>query len=353
MTTFRIKKLQRSIKNPLLVRNPCDLFYLTGHYFSDGGFLFISKKHVVLFGGFLEKIAGIKTDFLRNIGTYLGQAKTLDLDDQINLHEFNFLKKQIPKVKLLTVSSPVQELRLIKEPDELVNMKRAYEITAKVFSEVKKVLRNSNSRGSTFRSSKKWTEQDLARFMRLKGLELGADDISFPVIVASGANAAVPHHVPSKKILKSGESIVLDFGFKVNGYCSDFTRTIFLKTVPKNLEKIYLTTEQAYNLGVKAAQAGARAKDVDKAARQSLAEQNLDKYFIHSLGHGTGLEVHEAPSLYPESKDILQNNMVFSIEPGVYLPGQGGVRIEDLVYLKNGKAVHFAKVSTKLEDVII
>ncbi len=339
----RIKKLQRNIKNPLLVRNPNDLFYLTGHYLLDGGFLFISKKHVVLFGGFLEQVSVVKNDFLSNIVKYMSGPKTLELDNHISLRELGFIEKYLPKVKLKPISSPLVQMRVYKDAQELSKMKAAYLITAKVFELVKKELRKS----------KGITEKKLAEFIRLSGLRLGSDDISFPTIVASGANAAVPHHVPTTKKLVAGESIILDFGFKVDGYCSDFSRTIFIKSVPKKLEEIYVAVEGAYKLAVKNTRSGMQGKVADDIARTHLAEKNLEQYFIHSLGHGTGIEVHESPSLHGRSEDVLQNGMVFSIEPGVYIPKLGGVRIEDLVYLEKGKPVYFKKVSTNLKDMII
>ncbi len=342
MVNTRLKKLQRSLKTPLLIRNPQDLFYLTGHSLIDGGFLFISQKQVVLFGGFLENTPGIKTDFLRNIGKYSGKAKELHVDDHLKIFELNFLKKALPKKKLTAISSPVKDLRLTKDSDELKKMKRAYKITASVFAEVKKVL-----------PKKQWREQELAQFIRLAGLRLGADDISFPVIVASGTNAAVPHHVPTNKLIRAGESIILDFGFKIDGYCSDFSRTVFLKSVPKKLQEIYEGVGTAYNLAVAGTSTGKLGKEVDGIARNYLALKKFDKYFIHSLGHGTGVDVHEAPGLHPKSEDRLSDGMVFSIEPGVYVPKLGGVRIEDLVYLEKGKAKYFQKVSTNLTDMII
>ena len=342
MASQRIKKLKRNLKNPVLIRNSQDLFYLTGHYLVDGGFLFISKNQVVLFGCFLEKIPGLKTDYLRNIGKYLGKQKELHIDDHLKLAELNFLKKVLKKKKLTPISSPVKDLRSVKDSEELKKMKKAYVVTAKVFSEIKSVLRK-----------KQWREKDLARFIRLAGIKYGADDISFPTIVASGKNAAIPHHVPTDKIIKAGESIILDFGFKVDGYCSDFTRTVFLKTVPPKLREMYETTETAYKLAVAATKAGKTGKEIDKIARDLLALKKFDKYFIHSLGHGTGLAVHESPSLHEKSEDILENGMVFSIEPGVYIPKIGGVRIEDLVYLDKGKVKYFRKATTNLKDMII
>ncbi len=206
----------------------------------------------------------------------------------------------------------------------------------------------------------KMTERKLAAFIQQAGLKMGAEDVSFPAIVAGGANAAIPHHVPSSRKLKPGESIILDFGFKYKNYCSDFTRTVFLKQVPKNLEIAYNQVEKAYNGSMDfinssrsfSDKRGVTGNNVYQKAVAVLAEKHLDKYFIHSLGHGTGLEIHELPNLSPNSKDVLQDNMVFSIEPGAYLPKQGGIRIEDLVYLENGKVKKFINVSTKLKDQV-
>lgn len=342
MAFYRIKKLQKIIKNPVLIKNAQDLFYLTGIHLFDGGFLFVSKNQVVLFGGFLEKTFGIKTDFLRNIGKYLGARKILELDDNLHLSELEFLKKHLRGKKLVPVVSPVKELRITKDKSELHKMKKAYEITAQVFAEVKKALRK-----------KQWTEKDLAKFIRLSGINYGAQDVSFPTIVAGGSNAAIPHHVPGDKILKKGESIVFDFGFKVDGYCSDFTRTVFIKTVPAKLKQMYEATEQAYTLAISGIKVGMTGKEIDAIARNHLALKKFDKYFIHSLGHGTGIAVHESPNLHPNAENKLENGMVFSIEPGVYIPKVGGVRIEDLVYLEQGKVKYFKKVSTKLTDMIV
>ena len=211
---------------------------------------------------------------------------------------------------------------------------------------------------------KDMTEHLLAQFIQTAGLKMGAEDLSFPAIVASGANAAIPHHVPSHKPLKAGESIIIDFGFKYKNYCSDFTRTVFLKKVPKILEVAYNQVEKAYNgsmqyidgtllLKQKSPIKQLLAGDVYQKSVDILAEKKLDKYFIHSLGHGTGLEIHELPNLSPKSKDILKNGMVFSIEPGVYIPKVGGIRIEDLVYLESSKIKKFISIPTQIKENIL
>jgi len=278
--------------------------------------------------------------------------------------------------------------RTVKEPGEIALVKKSMQVVGKVFEQVKKELKR-----------KKWTERKLAQFIQETGFKLGAEDISFPAIVASGANATIPHHAPSSKPLRPGETIILDFGFKYKNYCSDFTRTVFLKSAPRRLANIYNQVEKAHTESIQLISYSSHVipeatsakregypesrridsrspitvedefrgndkresgndkkitgSDVYQKAVSVLAEEDLDKYFIHNLGHGTGLEIHELPNLSPGSKDILANGMVFSIEPGVYLPNVGGVRIEDLVYLEDGKANKFINVSTSLEANLI
>jgi Xaa-Pro dipeptidase len=200
---------------------------------------------------------------------------------------------------------------------------------------------------------KAWTEKSLAEFIQRAGLGLGAGALSFPAIAASGSNAAVPHHVPSGKKIRAGEPLILDFGFKYKNYCSDFTRTVFLKRAPKKMETAYIQVEKAYLQSMAMAKPGIKAGKVYDEAVRVLAEKHLEKYFIHSLGHGTGLEIHELPNLSPGSKDLLLPGTVFSIEPGVYLPKIGGIRIEDLVYLTKGGAKKFIRQPTQLKENIL
>jgi Xaa-Pro aminopeptidase len=232
----------------------------------------------------------------------------------------------------------------IKNSKELARMRHSMEIVGVVFAQVKAQL-----------GKKAWTEQGLAKFITAAGRKAGAQGLSFSVIVAGGANAAEPHHVPTKKKLKAGESIVIDFGFKYKGYVSDFTRTVFLKSAPKKLALAYRQTELAYlnAIALINSKRNIKAAKVHAEAVRTLQEKHLEKYFIHSLGHGSGREIHEPPYLSPKSKDRLADGTVFSIEPGVYFPKLGGIRIEDLFYLKNGKCQKFINVPTNLENNII
>lgn len=373
MHTSRIKKLQGLLTSPILIKKKENLFYLTGRSFDIRAeeYLLVTKKHVVGFGSGLEAINWIeKSDQLKNLGKYL-QGKNLDIEYGFTYGEGSYLRAKCPGLRVRPVRSMVDFMREVKEPSEIAKVRKSMQIVEQVFNLVRKEIKKP-----------KITEIKLADFIKRSGLKLGAQDVSFPPIVASGINAAISHHVPTNKVLKTGESIILDFGFKYQNYCSDFTRTVFLKKVNTKLETAYLQVEKAYNGSIEfcnhpslalplkgrekiqrqslsflpldgGGKVGVKAGDVYQHAVNVLAEKKMDKYFIHSLGHGTGLEIHENPSLSPNSNNILKNGMVFSIEPGVYIPKVGGVRIEDLVYLKQGAVEKFIEVSTKLKDNIL
>ncbi len=374
MEKKRLKKLQQIISNPILIKKKQNLFYLTGRSFDYRAeeYLLVTKKEVVGFGSGLEQIDWVKkSDRLKNIGSYLKGAKQLGIEWGFTYGEGTYLKAKCKGLRAKPERSPVDEMRQIKSAEELEKIKKSMQIVEKVFAQVRKEITKSGM-----------TEKKLAEFITKTGYKFGAGDISFPAIVASGVNAAIPHHVPSAKRLKPGESIIIDFGFKYKNYCSDFTRTVFLKKVPKILEVAYNQTEKAYNGSMEfvnhpslalpfkgrekskrvdtrllplegGGKVGVNGDQVYQKSVDILAEKKLDKYFIHSLGHGTGLEIHELPNLSPKSKDELKDGMVFSIEPGVYIPKLGGIRIEDLVYLENGKVKKFINVPTKLNQIIL
>jgi Xaa-Pro aminopeptidase len=401
MISFRLKQLQKQIENPILIKKKENLFYLTGRAFDvlDEEYLLVlpltpalSRKGrgrdlVVGFGSGLGALSWVKkSDRLKNIGKYLKKGQKLDIEYGFTYGEGEYLKYKIKdlglKIEVKPKSSLVDEMREVKTQEEIGLVKKSMQIVEKVFGLVRKEILKPNL-----------TEKRLAEFIETSGLKLGAGGLAFPAIVASGKNAAVPHHLASNKKLKAGEPIILDFGFKYKNYCSDFTRTVFLKKVQTNLETAYNQTEKAYlgsmdfinnHLVIPKFRAAKypKSKKIDSRLRGNggkrgngpwidsrmtrvilagqvydqsvkiLAEKGLDKYFIHSLGHGTGLEIHEKPNLSPQSRDILKNNMVFSIEPGVYIEGVGGIRIEDLVFLENNLVNKFINVPTKLIDNI-
>jgi Xaa-Pro aminopeptidase len=214
---------------------------------------------------------------------------------------------------------PVETLRRVKEPGEIEAIRRAAALSDEVFAS----LAEERFTGRT--------ELELAWWIEVRFHDAGADGVAFPSIVAAGANGASPHAMPGDRVIEPGTLVTIDIGCTVDGYCSDCTRTFATGELPVELAEAYKLCLQAQLDGLGAVRAGAHGRDVDAESRRAIAAAGLAESYGHGLGHGVGLEVHEAPVLRPESTDTLVAGNVVSVEPGLYLPGRGGVRIEDLV----------------------
>ena len=180
-------------------------------------------------------------------------------------------------------------------------------------------------------------ERDFARALRKLILQFGGDGFSFLPIVASGLRSTMPHGRASKKRMKAGDTVVVDFGVKYKGFCSDLTRTYVIGKPTKKQKRIYAILKRAQSAAIKAAKVGALCSKIDKAARDIMVKSGFGKSFIHSTGHGIGQKVHEPPKISKGNKNVLKSGTVITIEPGIYIKGWGGVRIEDMVEVtKNG-----------------
>lgn len=228
-------------------------------------------------------------------------------------------------IELAPMTGLVEELRLIKSSAELELIEQAVRLNEQVFSEVYRLLRPG------------FSERAVAGLIEDGMRRHGAESPSFPTIVASGPNGAMPHAVPGERLLQEGEPIIIDMGLKVGGYCSDMTRTVVLgQPDPKTLALIRLV-RQAQRAGLGALRAGVAGSHVDRVARRVIEEADHGDHFGHSLGHGVGLNVHEGPTLSYRNRKLLRPGMVLTVEPGVYLPGWGGVRLENMaVVTENG-----------------
>jgi Xaa-Pro aminopeptidase len=213
----------------------------------------------------------------------------------------------------------VDGVRAVKEDAELEAVSRATAITNECFER----LAEEPFVGRT--------ERDLAWWFYSLMHELGAEDAAFPVIVAAGANGAQPHASTGDQVIESGQTVVVDAAARLGGYCSDCTRTFSTGELPAELARSYEVCRRAQEAALDAAVAGASGRAVDAVAREAISAEGLGELFGHGLGHGVGLEVHELPRLRPESDDVLAVGNVCTIEPGIYHPGLGGIRIEDLV----------------------
>jgi len=246
------------------------------------------------------------------------------------------LSTDSPNIQLIPCTGLVERLRQIKEPEEHAVIRKAVDITDMAFTHLLETIRPG-----VLEKEVSW---ELESFFRRSG----ADGCSFDIIVASGPNSALPHARPGNRPIKAGEPIVIDMGAMLDGYCSDFTRTICLDSTDETLEKIYNITLKAQKYAIDNIKAGMSGSEADLLARKIIESDGYGDAFGHGLGHGIGLEIHELPSLSKLSTDILTDGMVFTVEPGIYLPDKGGVRIEDTVCLENGKIQVLTQSEKKL-----
>lgn len=233
---------------------------------------------------------------------------------------FGFLRRELPSsVKLKPLDHLVEDLRIIKTPGEIAKIRQVVELTANVFDSMIRLVKPGIS------------ERDLAAELEHRLTQRGAEQVSFRTIVASGYRSAMPHGIASDKIVRQNELIVFDFGAMKDGYCSDMTRTLFVGRPSREVRRIYDTVLHAQTHTEEHLKPGMKAKEVDRLARSIIEKAGYGDRFGHGTGHGIGLEVHEPPFIGRRQESVLERGMVVTVEPGIYLPGIGGVRIEDVV----------------------
>jgi Xaa-Pro aminopeptidase len=236
------------------------------------------------------------------------------------------VKRLSPPVRLFPLKGLVEKLREVKDKDEVRAMQASSDLMCDILARIFAKLRP----GLTEKRIA-WQIEGLAR-------EGGADGLAFPSIVASGPNSALPHAVPTDRKIRTKEPITFDVGVKVNGYCCDMTRTIFLDGPTPKFKKIYMTVRQAQLAALKEIRPGVKSTLPDSTARRIIRDAGFGDYFGHSLGHGVGLATHEGPRLGPEKPVELKEGMVVTDEPGIYIPRQGGVRLEEMVVIEKSGA---------------
>ncbi len=250
----------------------------------------------------------------------------------------DYKKLQDSGLEIIDSSSAFIRAMSVKEDYEIESIKKACQIADKAFLKLLSQIKEG------------MTENDVAALLEFLMRDGGASGTSFDIIVCFGESSSVPHHDTGMRKLKFGDIILIDFGCKYNGYCSDCTRTFLFGDDGKKGEfkSSYLKVLEAHMLVKEQLKAGMGGAEVDAIARNCLKNYGLDKLFTHSLGHGIGLNIHEFPRISPKSEDIIVDGMVFSDEPGVYLSGEYGIRIEDTVMLEKGKAVSLTDTDKKL-----
>ena len=315
-----------------LVSDIKNVRYLTGFTGSSGFVLVLSQgAYFVTDGRYdIQAREEVPQDLYEVVISNEGLFKTLKglfkgkrlgfEPEAVTYSTYEALKEKLG-VELVPLKGVVYSLRKRKAPEELELMKKAQEITDWLFSWVLENLEPG-----------KVTERDLALEMEYQMRKRGADGPAFASIVASGPGSALPHYHPGEKIIDKGV-LLLDFGAQYRGYASDMTRTIYIGKPSKDFMEAYEAVLEAQERGIEAARVGALCKDVDAAAREALKRRGLEKFFVHGLGHGVGLDVHELPRVSYLSEDRLEGGEVITVEPGVYFEGRFGIRIEDMVFV--------------------
>jgi Xaa-Pro aminopeptidase len=327
----RVERLRAELEGlgaeSFLVSSPVNVRYLTG-FESSNAFVLVKHKQVTLltdgrYIGAAREVDGVEAmlvdrEFAPGVASALpGLAEGSVAFEADHLTVARHATLAASGLDLVPTSGVVQQLRAVKESAELDEIRRAARIAESVYER----LAQEALVGRTERDVAWWFEQALH--------EEGADGIAFDITVASGPNAALPHHHTGDRKIGAGETVVVDAGAKVDGYCSDCTRTFATGPLPEDLRRAYAACRSAQEAGLSAVRAGAEGRGLDEIARHEIEDAGFE--VLHGLGHGVGLEVHELPVLRPTAEGVLEQGNVVTVEPGVYLEGRGGVRIEDLV----------------------
>lgn len=257
--------------------------------------------------------------------------------DTMSVDGLDAYQKELPCV-LIAAPSLIRDLRAAKDGEELERMRYSQAIADRTFSNILGFIRSG------------MTEREVAARIVYELMLQGAERPSFDPIVAAGANGSMPHAVPGDTVIEPGMFVTMDFGGVYQGYCSDMTRTIAVGQPADEMRRVYDTVLEAQLNGLAAARAGVPGSEVDKAARRVIEQAGYGEYFGHALGHSLGLEIHESPNFSPGEQTVLPVGAVVSCEPGIYLPGRFGVRIEDVVILREDGCEN---ITTSLKELII
>lgn len=325
--------LAASRVDAFLLIHPPNLRYLCGFTGSSGVLALAGGKRVLFTDGRYstqarEEAQGARVviargGLLEEAAAWLGRQRVRRLGveaQHMTLAARSALVRLLTaKTRLRPLADLVERQRMIKEPGEIALIRSAVRLGSSLFNRALKVLRPGV------------TEAEVAAEIEYGARRGGAQGMSFETIVAAGRRSAMPHGIASLQPIPNKGFVVLDFGVILGGYCSDMTRTVHLGRASSQAREMYQVVREAQEQAISAVRAGVKAGEVDYAARRVLQEAGLGRYFTHSTGHGLGLEIHEPPRLGKGQTEILEAGMVVTIEPGVYVAGRGGVRIEDVV----------------------
>lgn len=300
----------------ILITNDKDYFFTDMRYLEEAKNA-IGDRFEVLLGG-VEEIKGI----VDNLG-----VKALGVEENVSYGEYRSLEELFKGVEFVAVDEAFSKIRAIKTEREISLIKTAQSVTETAFNEILPFIKEGV------------TEIEIAARLEYIMLKNGCE-LAFDSIVAFGENGSKPHAHRSERKLRRGEFVTMDFGAKYKGYCSDMTRTVALGAVDERKARAYNAVLEANKLAEKAIKIGEKCCDIDAVARNYLAKFSLDKFFSHSLGHSVGVDIHEMPAFSPRCDEVLKEGMIITVEPGVYLEGDFGLRIEDMALVtKNGAEI--------------
>ena len=356
----KIRKLQQLIArqnlDAIIITNPANIFYLTGidNFDSQKGFfllVFQNKWRLISSLFYQKRIAGVipkknivyiprQESLAENAAKLIGGKKNIGFErGDISYARYEIFKKFLRGKKLIPTSDASEQFRQIKSEEEIQLIKKATQITDKTFAQLLKLIKPG--------AAELFLKRKILEMMQ----DMGAQKCSFDPIVASGKNSADPHYEGSNKKIKTGEMIVIDLGARHKNYCADMTRTVFLGKASAKYKERYNLVLQTQQKAIAQCHSGFSPNQAFENAVKNFANHGQDQFFTHGLGHGVGINLHELPSLSPAGTGVFENNMVFTVEPGLYYPGWGGIRVEDLCLMKNGKAEVLSKTPKNLVEI--
>ena len=343
MKRERIEKLQTKMKaldlDGFLVTSKENRQYLTG-FTGTFGWVLVTQSSVYLMTDFRyieqaqQQARGCKLVQFRQyapvvtLRMLMEDLEVVTLGIESTVEEFDLLANQVRRKAITPLKGFVEELRQIKDEDEIATIGRAEEIGDEAFAHVLKLIKPG------------MTEKEIAMELEFQMRRSGASGVSFDTIVASGKRSSMPHGVASDKKVEVGDFITMDYGCVYQGYCSDMTRTIALGKVDEKQETVYNLVRKAQEDALQAIKAGVTGSEIHAMAQNVFQDAGYGPFFGHGLGHSVGLEIHEEPRFSPRAEEVIQENTVISVEPGLYLPNWGGVRIEDLVVVKKDGCIN-------------
>ena len=341
MSELRIKKLQDALKGVAdyaIVNVGPNFFYLTGVWplasMERPFFLVVpsdDRPFIIapeLYAPDANRIEVEKIFYKDGEDPFSMLAKrlrkgTVLIDDLMSASHALRIQMNLDGYSFDLLSSVISKLRAVKDEDEIEMIKKATGIVDRAFKRVVQEIYSGI------------TENELAQVLNEYMMYYGADGLAFETIVASGPNSAEPHHLTGNRKIRKGDVIIMDYGARYRGYVSDITRTVYFGSVDEKFLEVYETVQKAQQAAINLAKPGVEAREVDRAARSVIEAKGYGPNFTHRTGHGIGVEVHEQPFLDSHNTLKLENNMVFTVEPGIYLEGKFGIRIEDDILLKN------------------